>query len=296
MKFEDDLTPEDIRAQWRRLQTAIEQKQPRRNIFGKLPSPCRRRYLAAAASIAFILLVSVLLLRKPADTTYATGYGEQQHIVLPDGSGVVLNSNSSLSYENDWSGRGAREVTVNGEAFFSVVHTSDDRAFLVRTPDGMQVEVLGTEFNVYERRGMQRVVLNSGSVQLGYRDGETFRLKPGEMVIKRGAGDRPEKQEVDASRYSSWKNGHLIFEDTPVSEVCRLVEDNFGLTLLLPDTVSREWLFNGTFPADSVEILLRTLMTTYNLDAVRSGSAIRLTRKQAHGDQTRPSERTRKSE
>ncbi len=58
----------------------------------------------------------------------------------------------------------SREVWIEGEAFFSVKPSSVPRAFLVHTASNMNVEVLGTTFNVVDRHGRMQVVLNSGKV------------------------------------------------------------------------------------------------------------------------------------
>jgi ferric-dicitrate binding protein FerR (iron transport regulator) len=71
---------------------------------------------------------------------------------LPDNSTVILNANSSLRYQENWEAELLREVWVDGEAFFSVVHTHNHQRFRVNVTDDLKVEVLGTEFNVKDRR------------------------------------------------------------------------------------------------------------------------------------------------
>lgn len=303
IEFGDDLQVQEVHEAWHKLQAIIGRKQseasspPETRASPGVPaSPDGRerpeavqipgfnwkKYIGIAAAVTVILFASVLLFKRPSYTVYTTGYGEQYRVELPDGSVVVLNSNSSLKVRSNWRKTGPREVQIRGEACFFVVHTSDDRQFLVRTDDGMQVEVLGTEFNVYERQGRQRVVLNSGSVRLRYNDMKTtnpITLKPGEMAIRRAPGVKPEKRKVNTSLYFSWTGGQLVFENTPVAEVCRLIEDNFGIRIILSDSLLNTRMFNGTFPANDAEILLKTVMTTYDLLPVRSDSVIRLIRK-----------------
>ncbi|QEC51383.1 FecR family protein [Anseongella ginsenosidimutans] len=188
MKFEDDLNDKDVQDQWRRLQAAIEKKQaageqPVRAIRPGWKTSWKtgwKRSAGIAASLALLLAVSIWLIHEPSSRIlYSTGYGEQKHITLPDSSRVVLNSNSSLSFDNNWQPQEPRSVELSGEAFFSVVHTGNNQRFIVNTPEGMEVQVLGTEFNVYDRRGIQRVVLNSGSVRLEYKDREAVSMAPG---------------------------------------------------------------------------------------------------------------------
>ena len=71
--------------------------------------------------------------------------GDKATIELPDGTNVVLNSASQLSYLNNF-GENVRRVQLNGEAYFKVAH-DEKRAFIVQVGD-LEVKVLGTSFNV----------------------------------------------------------------------------------------------------------------------------------------------------
>ncbi|WP_158640505.1 hypothetical protein [Anseongella ginsenosidimutans] len=64
-----------------------------------------------------------------------------------------------------------------------------------------------------------------------------------------------------------------------MKEICRLIQDNFGLAVSLPDTLLGNRLFNGTFPANDAEVLLKALMTTYNLEVAENGGGLQLRRK-----------------
>lgn len=274
MQFGDDLHEEEIHAEWDRLQSVILKNQSAVSDGLQLPRKVItwKKHLGIAACIVFLLAAAWWLTGPSTGTLYTTGNGEQQRIELPDGSFVILNSNSSLLFKQSWGRSIPRKVTIKGEAFFSVTHTTDHKPFSVHTEDGMLVEVLGTEFNVYERTGLQRVVLNSGNVRLQYKalqDQTPILMEPGEMVIRQGPGESPEKRQVNASRYSSWTKGKLVFENTPIAEVCRVIKDNFGIIIAPADTLLNKRSFNGTFPANDPEILLKTLMTMYNLEPDR---------------------------
>ena len=73
------------------------------------------------------------------------GKGDKATIELPDGTNVVLNSASQLSYLNNF-GEKVRRVQLNGEAYFKVAH-DEKHAFIVQIGD-LEVKVLGTSFNV----------------------------------------------------------------------------------------------------------------------------------------------------
>ena len=91
------------------------------------------------------------------------GKGDKATIELPDGTNVVLNSASQLSYLNNF-GEKVRRVQLNGEAYFKVAH-DEKHAFIVQIGD-LEVKVLGTSFNVsaYEDAKDVTVVLLEGKV------------------------------------------------------------------------------------------------------------------------------------
>jgi transmembrane sensor len=125
--------------------------------------------LAVAASSLLLIAYIFMLLAPGEQEMYATGPGEILDFSLPDGTEVFLNANSVLTIpEGGWKD-GARTVTLEGEAYFSVTKQADKRAFIVRTTD-TDVRVLGTRFNVRERRGSTRIFLEEGSVRVGWKD------------------------------------------------------------------------------------------------------------------------------
>ena len=145
--------------------------------------------------------------------------------------------------------------------------------------NNVDVEVLGTRFNVSTRRGRTMVVLNSGSIRLGIEESgnrtQEMIMTPGELVEV--AEDVPiVKKKVDADAYSAWTRNTLIFEDTPVKDVLALIEDNFGYTVVLQDTTLENRLYTDTTPADDLDLLLSKLSTVYHLNVTRSGKTIML--------------------
>ena len=121
----------------------------------------RKRYrVPVAAAVLLLMMVTGYLLLFPSieKVVHQTGYGETAQLSLPDGSQVVLNANSSISFLPDWDEKKERTVTLEGEAFFSISHTVDHQKFIVHSKN-IEVEVLGTAFNVNNRRGKSQVVL-----------------------------------------------------------------------------------------------------------------------------------------
>lgn len=156
-----------------------------------------------------------------------TGYGQEATAILPDGSTVLLNSCSTLSYDPAvWPSR--REVSIVGEAAFDVVHNKK-AAFKVTAPD-FQVTVLGTSFNVsdYEEDEDAFVALKRGGVMVSLADAEV-RLMPGETCYLEKASY---SYRVAATNKGglSWEDNLLLFENTSLDKVCQKLHRHFGYT------------------------------------------------------------------
>ena len=118
-----------------------------------LPKRKRRHLLAIAATIVFILSIGIwqfFIAPTTSMVQLATNYGEIQTHLLPDGSKVILNANSTLTFKEHWTNKTVRVVKLQGEAFFEVKKKGTNEQFIVQTDRGI-IRVLGTSFNVKQR-------------------------------------------------------------------------------------------------------------------------------------------------
>ena len=196
---------------------------------------------------------------------------------MPDGSDIVLNNNSRLSFNPDWSVQGVREVHLEGEAFFSVVHTQHEQPFMVRTTDEVSVEVLGTRFNVHNRRNTTEVVLNEGKVKVNINADDKKQevwMEPGEFVAYSQTTRQYQKKLIDAKTYTSWKDSMLIFEEQSLQEIAFTLEDNYGYTIRFANEKIRAYKFTGTIPTDKVDALFTMLEKSFDLKIDKEGKEI----------------------
>lgn len=252
-------------------------------------TPYRRfiRVWSQVAAVTGLLLLSivayVMLTAHPA-LEYTTQFGEKKVILLPDSSKVMLNANSSLSYDADWSENALREVHLKGEAFFEVRKQPYNNKFVVHT-DKLDVEVLGTQFNVSERQGATTVTLNEGSVQLNSDIAKLVKnilMRPGEQA-ELTRENILEIRKVNTDLYTSWKDNKLIFENTTIQEIAQIIEDNYGLEVVVLDTAIFQRKFTGTLPGNNIDIILKTFSALYQLDIERDKDQIFLKKSDRRG-------------
>jgi len=252
----DEYTPtaEDQAEVWSRIAYTIREAPRKTPVFTMWRYAAVFLGLLTAAAAGWVFLHQ----GKAVETTYVTAYGETKRIVLPDSSMVRLNANSTLRCRIDRNGR--REIWLDGEGFFSVVHDSHNTPFLVHTSD-VDVQVIGTEFNVNTRRVMTRVVLNNGAVQLKLNgDGqEDIKMKPGEMVSYSTTTHQMSRRNVNPADYNAWLDNMLVFNETPIAEVATILQENLGIKLNIEDQELQKELFTGSIPMSDVEIFFKTL-------------------------------------
>lgn len=136
---------------------------------------------------------------------------EIRNITLPDGTQVMINSQSTLLYPQQFTGD-TRCVYLVGEADFKVKR-DEKHPFIVKTSD-FQVTALGTEFNVtaYPNEEEVTATLISGSVLVEYNNRQEQKiLEPNEQLAYNkstcsGNVLRPDMQDVTA-----WQRGEIVF-------------------------------------------------------------------------------------
>jgi ferric-dicitrate binding protein FerR (iron transport regulator) len=161
-------------------------------------------------------------------------YGKQSKIVLSDGTRVWLNSGSTLTFPSTFTGD-TRTVHLSGEVYIEV---APDRniPFYVNMPD-FKVKVYGTKFNVSSYPGTPpSVVLVEGRVGLQSPDRREVFLSPHEQAVltENGFDTKP----VNVYPFISWKNGYLMFDDTPITEVLKQIERYYNLSFDYDDHVN----------------------------------------------------------
>lgn len=207
-----------------------------------IPSVPRKRTIRpihiwqAVAAVLFIVAASSVYLStigKDTEANLIQQYiptAEIRTLTLPDGTQVQLNSQSTLLYPQNFTGKD-RSVFLIGEANFKV--KPDKRhPFIVKSND-FQVTALGTEFNVsaYPENPVLAATLISGSVLVEYNDLKSqVILKPNEQLAynkdtRRHCLDNPDMKEVTA-----WQRGELVFREMSVKDIITVLERKYPYT------------------------------------------------------------------
>lgn len=212
----------------------------------------------------------------PADLIQQTAFGRTSRFTLSDGSVVSLNGNSQLRYAPRWSGGQIREVWLEGEGFFQVTHQQNHERFLVHLPNKLTIEVLGTQFNVMARQSRAKVVLNNGKIRLdvGKQAKESLVMRPGDLFYADVNAQVYYRKRVDPTLQSAWKEGKLRFDGTTLQEIAQMLEDTYGVNVIIADPVLRRQTLSGSIPSNNIETVLNGLSTVFDLHITRQANRI----------------------
>lgn len=291
----------DISNEWQRLDKLIDQEE-------RLQNPLQRRKgrssmkKSRSLAIAALLMIGISLgtyfifqyqLLEDTESElassqsykqeYRTDYGEKATFRLSDDSRIVLNANSRVRFlsgvEEEQS---ITEVWLEGEAWFDITHFEGERRriFTVHTDDG-SVEVLGTRFAVKTLGEETRTVLEEGKIQIRTRQTNRTRqtggtpLQPGEMALYSAGRPEVDVENVNPRVYTSWSEDIWFFEDTPVEEVVRRIEDTFGIEVMIQEDLIQRKL-SGSIKGTSIDVLAEALARILDVEIEKRDQALHI--------------------
>jgi transmembrane sensor len=171
--------------------------------------------------------------------TLTTPKGGQSWLTLADGTRVLLNADTKLTYPTAFTGK-TREVTLTGEAYFEVAH-NDKQPFRVITKEQI-VQDIGTHFNInaYDDEPVIRTTLLEGSVNVSISNSPSpleraeVRLKPGQQAQVKIAEINPKIgviSDIDTEAVVAWKNGYFMFDSENIQSIMRKVSRWYNVTI-----------------------------------------------------------------
>lgn len=232
------------------------------------------RILKIAASIALMVALSVAAylffahpreMKQYTDQTITTSasFGQTKSFSLVDGTKVTLNSGSALHYPQSFNTK-IREVSLEGEAYFDVAHNAKI-PFIVKTPE-LDITVIGTEFNVcaYLGEDIASATLVNGKVALRVNQSMSgsvndIILKPLQRAVYTKNSNTLHVGRVNTHLFTSWKEGLIVFSDTPLKNVIQRLHRKFNVDFEFLNTEIEAYVYTVTFENEPLEKVLQIL-------------------------------------
>lgn len=220
-----------------------------------------------AASVVLLIAAALWWNQAPKENwqTIQTIAGQTQEIGLPDGSKIVLNENSQLSYREGFE---VRDVRLEGEAFFDVAR-NEKKPFTIYSDD-TQTRVLGTSFNIRAYREEEAVVVTVESGKVAFssvlEEEKKTVLTAGYQAALNKENRGLIKQKTEDQNVLSWKSNHLLFDDILIKQVIVALERHFDTTIKVSDPKINNCRFKANYTAPQLKEVLEMLAFTLNLE------------------------------
>jgi ferric-dicitrate binding protein FerR (iron transport regulator) len=228
--------------------------------------------VAAVVILAFGIYYLTNLPDWGTEQIVLTGTLQPVKDTLPDGSLIALNSSSTLTYPEKFK-KGKREVILEGEAFFDVEHNAAN-PFIIQAGEAT-IEVLGTSFNVKAYPGKNlEVSVVSGVVKLSKINKETgsaasVKLPAGKKGVLPVNAEKPDVVDEKLSDEIFWVNRTLIFENTELQLVFRMLEDNYNVKIEVSDSTIYNCRYSSTFEDATIDDILNVIAVSFKLELER---------------------------
>lgn len=245
------------------------------------PKIINLRFIRYAAVFLFILATGSTLyyllkdfnsanLVYEKNTTISVPYGQMANVELPDGTKVMLNSGSTLTYKGNFSD-GQRFVSLKGEAFFDV--TKDiEHPFIVNT-QFLDFKVYGTSFNieVYPEEQMINATLVTGSLGVfDQKNIELYKLTPNHKASFNTLNSKIAINKVNTELYTAWTEGIVTFRNEKLKDIARKIERWYNVKIIINNPKLGDESYYGTImknkPVDQIlEVLQLTCSLKYKI-------------------------------
>ena len=267
--FTNDSRKQDV---WARINDTIQQDQSARRQDASISL-----YLKVAASITVLILCSaVLWFSLRSGNTVNTASNEITTITLPDNSVVTLNANSTLHYDKNWNTSSIREVWLDGEAYFNVKHINRDTLkivphdrFIVHS-NNVDIEVLGTSFNVRNVKDQTNITLITGKVKVKPADksiaaAQSLIMLPGDYVEFNNKQLLVKKKVEKPHQSTTWIKQEFAYNNAYLKDIVTKLQDDHGYIIEVRDPQLLDMKIEGEISVSSVQELLSTVSTALDL-------------------------------
>jgi transmembrane sensor len=215
----------------------------------------------------------------PSSAVYRTQKGERSSVALPDGSAIVLDTDSAVEVTYSNIERGVR--LFHGQAIFEV---AKDQPLPFRVHAGSRIiTAVGTRFDVRlfgsPDTPTVRVALLEGALNVS--NANRASLEAASMVageVLQAPPSAPMRvQPDDTQSLTSWESGVLVFNDRPLGEAVEEMNRYTTNPIVLADRSSRDLRISGVFNTRDPEHFAKTIAETFVLTLRRDeNGAVRL--------------------
>jgi len=212
-------------------------------------------------------------------TIIAKTTNEHQKVTLPDGSTVILNKHSSITYPKIFGKE--RNVILKGEGYFDIKH-DEHKSFTVYTGK-IKTTVLGTAFNInaYDEAKNIKVTVTRGKVSVLEQETLLGVLTANQQIIFQvleGKDQKAKVAKVDAKAFVQWQENDFFFDEVSMEEAIQILSAKFNVPITFTNNGAKKCRFTATFlKGESLDEILKVICSFNNAQYQTSATGVTIT-------------------
>jgi ferric-dicitrate binding protein FerR (iron transport regulator) len=261
---------------WQRFEQRTEKASGKQTIVRRINSRFSWMHAAAILILSAGFLTLAYFLSNPGSNTPVTiaSSNNPRSDTLPDGSVVMLNKKSSISYTPGFN-RESRKVNLKGEAFFSVTR-NEQKPFIISIND-ISVRVIGTSFNIKSTGETTQIIVETGIVQVT-KNNSTILLRPNEKLVT-SADERTLTKEKTTDRlHQYYRSKEFVCDKTPLWKLVEVLNEAYNANIVIESKELQSLPLTTTFYNESLEQILSVIGETFDISVQHKGGQILLTK------------------
>ncbi|MEP1486875.1 MAG: FecR family protein [Algibacter sp.] len=249
------------------LKTEIEKQPQKKGKVVRLFS-----FMNIAASLLLFIGVAYFIQYRFFDITTYYYYNEEvKNITLPDGSTVILNSNSHLSF-NNYNWHENRAVKIEGQVYFDI--QKDKGKFDVSFNNGT-VQVLGTQFDVFSHQEFTTINCYEGKIKAN--------LKKAQYTLTANTGVKFDGKTIKETTFNNnaptWISNFTSFDSAPLKEVLISLSLKYGIDYKIDNEEVTSKIFTGKYVNNDLNLALEMILSPLSLNYTIKDSIVHISKK-----------------
>ena len=265
----------DTDGAWARMQQRLKNEESKKSqikIFS-LKNTLWLRVAAVFLVVAFGLVTYFIINKNTARQFAVINIESAEKILtdtLPDGSVITVNKNSKLSYPSKFNGN-AREITMEGEAFFTIA-PDKTKPSIIHVND-ITVKVVGTSFNIKSVNGKTEVIVETGIVQVT-RQNSTVELAPGQKVVTAINDASIVKDSATDKLYNYYRSKEFICDNTPLKRLVDILNEAYSAHIIIENKSLENLPITTVFKDETLENILNVISETLGITIEKNGEQV----------------------
>jgi ferric-dicitrate binding protein FerR (iron transport regulator) len=254
----------DKSSAWQRLNERIG-AQKRKSAVKKLFTYPVAAVITGLAILSIIFLLMFIKADRPGkmETISFTSALNFKENILPDGSTIVLHTNSSLKFPGKFN-KTRREAILDGEGYFKII-PDRQKPFVIQI-ENISIMVLGTSFNVRkdEQKGTIETQVSSGKIKMFNADGEIFVTAGQTGIYNKNNQDFSLQDMIDINSIS-YATRRFVFSDESLSSIVKYLEKAYSKKIVLENDFIAKCKMTSSFDNKPIEYILDVIAATLNI-------------------------------